>query len=187
MAEATRDLTFQATYTVRRHRRSLIVGAGLCAAFLLAAIAIPVGLPDTSTGDARSSLGGEPVALAPTEDLSVFASSTRWGGLSFDGLKKQRLAAAAGRDADAGRRDSLGFVGTTATSEERVVLLSLPGGGVARIPAGGALPDGRTVSEATDTTATLSDGAGAAKELELFPRPASAAEGTTEQEPIVER
>ena len=170
MAEATRDLTIQATDALRRHRRSLRVGASLCAAFLLAALAIPVGLPDAGTGDARGRLGGEPLILAPAEDLSAFASSTRWGGLTFEELEAQRRAAEAGQTADAARRDRTGFVGTTATPDDRVVLLTLPGGEVARVPAGGTLPDGRKVSDITDTTTTLSDTAGD-EELELFPRP----------------
>ena len=187
MAETNPALADQITGALQRHRRSLAAGTGACAAILITALAIPVGLPDTTTGDARGRLGGEPVALAPMEDLSAFVGSNRWGGLTFEELEAQRRAAETGSDSDAARRDRTGFVGTTATSGERVVLLSLPGGEVARIPAGGALPDGRTVSDATDTTATLSDGASAAEELELFPRPASPAEGSTGRQGPVER
>ena len=61
-------------------------------------------------------------------------------------------------------------MGTTATPDDRVVLLTLPGGEIARVPAGGTLPDGRKVSDITDTTTTLSDTA-SDEELELFPSP----------------
>lgn len=170
MAEATRALAVQLTNALPGYRRPLAAGVGTCSAILIAALAIPVGLPDADVGKPGSRLGGEPLTLAPAEDLSAFAGSIRWGGLTFDELERQRLAAEAGGNADAARRDRTGFVGTTATPDDRVVLLMLPSGEVARVPAGGALPDGRKVSDITDTTTTLSD-TGGDEELELFPRP----------------
>ena len=172
MAEPTSDPTgakAQLTDALRRHRGLLTGALGICAAALIGALAIPVGLPDAATANARGILG-DSLAVAPAEDLSAFAHSDRWGGLTYEELEAQRRAAEAGANADAANRDRMGFVGTTATPDDRVVLLTLPGGEVARIPAGGTLPDGRKVSDVTDTTAILSD-PGGEEELELFPRP----------------
>lgn len=156
---------------VRRNRRPLIAALGVCAAVLVAALVTPVGLPDGDDPTTRGSLAGPSTALAPAEDLAAFATSRRWGGDTLAELEARRRAAEARANPDAGHRDRMGFVGTTATEGDRVVLLTLPGGEVARIPAGGALPDGRTVSEATDTTAKLADSASGEEELELFPGP----------------
>ena len=90
MAEATEALTAQVSNALHRHRRSLAAGVGMCAAILIAALVIPVGLPDASSGDARGRLGGEPLILAPAEDLSAFVSSSRWGGLTFEELEARR-------------------------------------------------------------------------------------------------
>ena len=95
-------------------------------------------------------------------------TSRRWG-VSFAEMEAERRARENATGAAGARRDRVGFVGTTATADDRVVLLTLPGGGIARVPAGGALPDGRTLSSVTDTTATLSGSED--EELELFPRP----------------
>ncbi len=175
----------QVADALRRHRGPVAAGLGICAASLIGALAIPVGRPDAVTQDARGRLGGETVAVAPAEDLSAFASSDRWGGLTYEELEAQRRAAAAGANAAAANRDRMGFVGTTATPGDRVVLLTLPDGRVARVPAGGTLPDGRTLSDVTDTTATLSDTVGD-EELELFPRPPTEADGTVETAPEAE-
>lgn len=183
MAEGTPNPPNRATQlrdALNRHRRPIAAGLGLCAATLVGALVIPVGLPDVAKQDARGRLGGDSVAIAPEEDLSAFASTDRWGGLTYAELEAQRRAAEAGANADAARRDRIGFVGTTTTLDDQVVLLTLPGGEVARILAGGTLPDGRRVSDVTDTTATLSDTERADEELELFPRPPADNEGTME-------
>lgn len=161
---------------MRRNRRPLTAGLGVCAVALVAALAIPVGLPDAGDPNARSSLAGQPTALAPAENLAAFAASRRWGGDTWAELEARRRAAEANANADAARRDRMGFVGTSASPDDRVVLLTLPGGEVRRVPAGGTLPDGRTVSDVGDTSATLSDAASADEELELFPRPPTEAE-----------
>ncbi len=165
---------------LRRHRRPLGAGVGLCVAALVAALAIPVGIPDAAARDARGRLGGDRVSVAPKEDLSAFAGTERWGGLTFDELEARRRAAEGDATTDAARRDRMGFVGTTATRDDRVVLLTLPGGEVRRVPVGGALPDGRTVSDVTDTTATLSDAVRGGEELQLFPRPPAPPEDAVE-------
>ncbi len=159
---------------LRSNRKPLTAAVGVCVAALVAALAIPVDLPDAGGTDTRDSLGSQPVKLAPAEDLAAFAASRRWGGDAFEDLEARRRAAEADSDADAARRDRMGFVGSTATPGDRVVLLTLPGGEVARIRAGGELPDGRKVSSATGTTATLSGRPGEQEELQLFPRDASA-------------
>ncbi len=168
---------------LRRNRRPLTGALGVCAAVLAAALAIPVGLPDAGDPNTRGSLAGQPTTLAPAEDLATFAASRRWGGDTFAELDALRRAAEANANADAARRDRMGFVGTSATPDDRVVLLTLPGGEVRRVPAGGTLPDGRTVSDVTDTTATLSDAGTGDEELELFPRPPASDENPVEPAP----
>ena len=162
---------------LRRNRRSLTAGLVVCAAALVASLAIPVGLPDAGDPSTRGSLAGPFTALAPAEDLSAFAASRRWGGETWAELEARRRAAKANANADAARRDRMGFVGTSATPDDRVVLLTLPGGEVRRVPPGGTLPDGRTVSDIADTTATLTDTGREQEELELFPRSPAEAEG----------
>ena len=153
---------------LHRHRKPLTVGLAVCALALLAALTIPVGLPDTATANTGGRLSGDQVAVAPVEDLTTFRTSRRWG-VSFEETEAARRARELANGTADARRDRMGFVGTTATPDDRVVLLTLPGGGVARIPAGGVLPDGRTLSSVTDTTVTLSGSED--EELELFPRP----------------
>ena len=154
---------------LHRYRKPLTAALAACALALLAALAIPVGLPDAATASTAGRLSGDQVAVAPTEDLTAFMTSRRWG-VSFEESEAARRARENANGEVDTRRDRMGFVGTTATPDDRVVLLTLPGGGIARIPAGGALPDGRTLSSVTDTTAILSD-TGGDEELELFPRP----------------
>ena len=154
---------------LHRYRKPLTVALAACALALLAAVAIPVGLPDAATASTAGRLSGDQVAVAPAEDLAAFLSSRRWG-ISLEEMEAERRARENAKGAADARRDRMGFVGTTATPDDRVVLLTLPDGGVARVPAGGALPDGRTLSDVTDTTAILSD-TGGDEELELFPRP----------------
>ena len=173
MAESTpisSAATARVMGVVGKHRRLVAAGVGLCAATLVAALAIPVGLPGATAGDGGGPLGGASVAAAPAEDLSAFSGTERWGGLTYAELEAQRRAAAAGADAEAARRDRMGFLGTTAVPGDRVVLLTLPGGEVARVPAGGTLPDGRTVSAADGSRLTLSASPGDEEEIELFPR-----------------
>ena len=177
---ATTGETAPIADAMRRNRRPLTAALGFCAAALVAALTIPVGLPDASDPNARGSLAGTSTALAPAEDLAAFAASRRWGGDTFAELDALRRAAEANANADAARRDRMGFVGTSATPDDRVVLLTLPGGEVRRVPAGGTLPDGRTVSDLTDTTATLSDTGTGDEELELFPRPPGSEENPFE-------
>ena len=162
--------TALAAGALRRHRRSLTAALVACGAVLVAALAIPVGLPDAGDPSTRGTLSGPSTTLAPAEDLAAFAASRRWGGDTFAELDALRRDANANANADAARRDRMGFVGTSATPDDRVVLLTLPGGEVRRVSAGGTLPDGRTVSDVTDTTATLSDTGRDTEELELFPR-----------------
>ncbi len=170
-----------AARVLRRHRKPL---AGAFVIFLVAvaaALAIPVSLPDAGRADVGGRLGADPVALALVEDLDAFLASRRWGVSLAEVEAKRRAAenAAAGGDP---ARDRVVFVGTSATPDDRVVLLTLPGGGVARVPAGGALPDGRTLSSATDTTATVSGVGRRDEELELFPKPSLASGETVEPE-----
>ena len=158
---------------LHRYRKPLTVAVAVCALALLAALTIPVGLPDAATASTAGRLSGDQLAVAPVEDLTAFMTSRRWG-VSFEETEAARRARELANGATDTRRDRMGFVGTTATPDDRVVLLTLPGGGIARVPAGGALPDGRTLSTVTDTTVTFSDGGSEDEELELFPRPAQA-------------
>ncbi len=153
---------------LHRYRKPLTVALAACALALLAALAIPIGLPDAATASTAGRLSGDQVGVAPAEDLTAFMTSRRWG-VSFAEMEAERRARENATGAAGARRDRVGFVGTTATADDRVVLLTLPGGGIARVPAGGALPDGRTLSSVTDTTVTLSGSED--EELELFPRP----------------
>ena len=184
MAEPTptaASATAPVTDALRRNRRPLTAAFGVCVAALVAAVTIPVGLPVAGDPNTRGSLAGPSTALAPAEDLTAFAASRRWGGETWAELEARRRAAEADADADAARRDRMGLVGTSATPDDRVVLLTLPGGEVRRVSAGGTLPDGRTVSDVTDTTATLADTGRDDEALELFPRPPAEPEGTAGQ------
>ena len=162
---------------LRRHRRPLSTALGLCAATLVAALAIPVRTPDAAGPDARGTLGGAPITLAAAEDLAAFNASRRWGGETIDDFEARRRAEQDAANSHATRRDRMGFVGTSATPDDRIVLLTLPGGEVRRIPAGSRLPDGRTVSDVTDTTATLSDTVSGDVQMQLFPRPLAETDG----------
>ncbi|MYE83408.1 MAG: hypothetical protein F4X36_16530 [Gammaproteobacteria bacterium] len=183
---ASNSAIASAADAARRNRKPLTAAIGACAAVLVAALAIPVTPPDAGDPSTRGSLAGEPTTVAPAEDLAAFAASRRWGGDTFDELEARRRAAQADADADVARRDRMGFIGTTATPDDRVVLLTLPGGEVARVPPGGTLPDGRTVSAADGTTLTLSASPGDDEEIELFPRIIEAAPSAPEEsEPVV--
>ena len=172
---------------LHRNRRRLSAAVVVCAAALVAALAIPVSLPDAGDPSNRRSLARQTTTLAPAQDLAAFAASRRWGGDTWAELEARRRAGEANANVDAARRDRMGFVGTSATPDDRVVLLTLPGGEVRRIPAGGTLPDGRKVSDVTGTTATLSGRSSGDQRLELFPRLPADAEGSVGSTPEADR
>ena len=69
---------------------------GGLAVVVLAALLIPVGLPDAGTaGRLDPVLDPEPVQVAETEDLSAFLAGQRWGIVLQDIIDEEAAAAAA--------------------------------------------------------------------------------------------
>ena len=149
-------------------------GGGLlaCLAAVLAALAMPVSLPDGSgTADSLNLLPEEMAASAP-EDLGAFLDSRRWGA-----SLREILEAEAERAREAEQPQSainpvlakMGFVGLIVTRGESAVLLEAPEGGVARFASGDTLPDGRTLVSVTDNSLTLKGEDSSEEVLTLFP------------------
>ena len=150
-------------------------GGGLlaCLAAVLAALAMPVSLPDgNGTADSLNALP-EDMAAPATEDLGAFLDSRRWGA-----SLREILEAEAERAREAEQPQSainpvlakMGFVGLIVTRGESAVLLEAPEGGVARYTPGDTLPDGRTLVSVTDNSLTLKGEDTPEEVLTLFPR-----------------
>ena len=142
-----------------------------CCATVLAALAVPVHLPE---GDARSDPAdipppGDAVDAAP-EDLRSFLVNRRWG----DSLQDLLDAAAAQPEPEEPLVNpvlaKMGFVGLIVTGDRSAVLLELPQGAVARVVPGQKLPDGHTLVSVTDNSLTLEGDNQHEEVLTLFPR-----------------
>ena len=143
---------------------AVAIGAAILAT-VLAAFAIPPGMPgDDAATDRPGGFSGELPAAVP-EDLSAFVSSDRWG-ISLEELLE---AAAAENLARRGLNPDLrrmGFLGLMEAGDATAVLLADPdldGGGIIQLAPGDTLPDGRVLTSVTDNSITLTsspEGAG---------------------------
>ena len=143
-----------------------------CLAAALAALTIPVHLPQGSGNtDSLSALPADTAASAP-EDLGVFLDSRRWGASLREILEAEAEKARQAERSAASVNPILakmGFVGLIVTRGESAVLLVAPEGGVARFAPGDTLPDGRTLVSVTDNSLTLKGEDSPEEMLTLFP------------------
>ena len=151
-------------------------GAALlaCLVAVLAALAMPVSLPEAGRNtDSLSALPGDTVESAP-EDLGAFLDSRRWGASLREILEaeKAKRAEEAGQSVSAinPALAKMGFVGLIVTRGRSEVLLEAPEGGVARFAPGDTLPDGRILLTVTDNSLTLKEEDSPEEVLTLFPR-----------------
>ena len=146
-----------------------------CLAAVLAALALPVPLPQGGRAtDVLSALPEDTAESAP-EDLGVFLDSRRWGASLREILEaeaeKARQAEAAGQPKPAinPALAKMGFIGLIVSGGRSEVLLEAPEGGVARFAPGDTLPDGRTLVTVTDNSLTLKGEDASEEVLTLFP------------------
>ena len=159
-----------------RYRVALAVSAVALAIVLIAALAVPVGMPDAAASGARDqALSASPVEAARAEDLSAFLAGSRWGVVLQDIIDEEAAAAAAAARAAleiemTRELAEIGFVGLMLELSEYAVLLVMPDGKIARLAGGDTLPDGRTLVSVTGNSLTLEGSEGQQDELPLFPR-----------------
>ena len=147
-----------------------------CLGAVLAALAMPVSLPEGSgAADTLSALPEHAAESAP-EDLGVFLESRRWGASLREILEAEAERARQAREAEQPRPAvnpvlaEIGFVGLIVTGGRSEVLLMAPEGGVARYAPGEALPDGRSLVSVTGNSLTLKGDDSPEEVLLLFPR-----------------
>ena len=144
-----------------------------CLAAVLAALTMPVHLPEGSTDTESSSALPEDTAESAPEDLGAFLDSRRWGASLREILEaeaaKARQAERPGPTINPALA-KMGFVGLIVTQGQSAVLLESPEGGVARFAPGDTLPDGRTLVSVTDNSLTLKGDDRPEEVLTLFPR-----------------
>lgn len=163
-----------------RYRVPLTVAAAAFAVVLIAALAIPVSLPDAGTSGGRDPvLSAAPAKEAEAENLSAFLAGSRWGVTLQDILDEEaaRAAAKAAAEEQAALEilmtqelAEIGFVGLMVERAEYAVLLVMPDGKIARLGGGDTLPDGRTLVSVTGNSLTLEGSGGQRDVLPLFPR-----------------
>ena len=167
-------------------------GGGLlaCLAAVLAALAMPVPLPDGSaTADSSSALPEDLAESAP-EDLGAFLDSRRWGASLREILEAEAERARQAREAAQPQSAinpvlaRMGFVGLIVTTGRSEVLLGAPDGDVARFAPGDTLPDGRTLVTVTDNSLTLKGEDSSEEVLTLFPRVQSEPIGGDHRPPV---
>ena len=158
-----------------------------CLVAVVAALAIPVSLPEGgSATDSLSALPEHGPGSAP-EDLGAFLDSRRWGASLREILEAEAERA---REAEQPQPAinpvlaEMGFVGLIVTGGGSEVLLKAPAGGVTRYTPGETLPDGRTLVSVTDNSLTLKGDDTPEEVLTLFPRirpePAAGGDGSPE-------
>ena len=160
------------------HRQPLMA-ALLAIAAALAALLLPVRLPDEAArGDGRGALP-PPMERAPAEDLGAFSAGRRWGISLQDIIDQDKEEAKEEAKASSGAMEQveitpplaeIGFVGLMREGEKHAVLLVLPDGRIARLAGGEALPDGRILASVAGHSLTLVADDGQKEVLALFPR-----------------
>ena len=164
----------------QRHRRPLLGGVAAIAVTAALAAALPVEVAAGAATAARNPLAAPPPPLAGEESLTAFLASRRWGVslAEADAARAADRAAQLEQAAGAAALRRIGFVGVSGAARvgadgvsewsERVVLLALPDGGIARLAAGDSLPDGRRLVAIAANALTLAT-AGREETLRLFP------------------
>ena len=142
-------------------------------AAVLAALQMPVHLPEAATATDPSDLLPEEVAEAVPEDLDAFLASRRWG-VSLNELREASAAPVEPSEPEERSVNpilvEMGYVGLIAANGQSAVLLASPEGGVLRMEPGDLLPDGRTLVAVDDNSLTLKGEGQPAEVLTLFPR-----------------
>ena len=154
-----------------RYRAPLTVAAGAFALVLIAALATPVGLPETGALSGRDpALDRSPVEAAEAEDLGAFLASRRWG-VALQDIIDEAAAARLAQEIEMTRElAEIGFVGLMVEPTEYAVLLVMADGKISRLAGGDTLPDGRTLVSVTGNSLTLEGSEGQQDVLPLFPR-----------------
>lgn len=154
----------------------LALALAALAVVVVAALSVPVGLPDERVGGGGGpALMASPPDLLQEEDLSALLASDRWGVSLQEIIDRHaaELAAAALAAADIEMTRELaeiGFVGLMLEPEAYAVLLVMPNGKISRLTGGDTLPDGRTLVSVTGNSLTLEGSDGQRDLLPLFPR-----------------
>ena len=168
-----------------RHRRSLAVAAGLLAATIAMAMAIPVNTGAGASPESTQNVSdGALAAAVAREDLDAFLDSKRWGA----SLRESRASAQSFEtgntqgESDAG--DTLAaahFVGFIAAEDRRSAFLALADGNLLRLALNATLDDGRVVAAIADDAVTLRSASGDEEVLALFPLDPSPTRGAYER------
>ena len=159
-----------------QYRITLTAAAGGFAIVLIAALAVPVSLPEAGASAGRhAALHTSPVEAAEAEDLSAFLAGDRWGVALQDIIDEEAAVAAAAAQAAleiemTRELAEIGFVGLMVEPQEHAVLLVMPDGKISRLAGGDTLPDGRTLVSVTGNSLTLEGSEGQQDMLSLFPR-----------------
>ena len=152
-----------------------------CLTVVLAALAMPVPLPEGREETGSSSVAPSGTPETAPEDLAAFVASRRWGVSLQEVWEAEAVKSgpAPTRTAEIAEPAEptidptlakMGFVGLIVTKEQSAVLLASPDGGVARFAPGDTLPDGRTLVSVTDDRLTLRGDDLREEVLFLFPR-----------------
>ena len=159
-----------------RQRRWALGALAVLGATALLAVAVPVGTPETAVREGAIDEQTITAAIAE-EDLTAFLDTKRWGR-SLREIQAERAAAA--EDARTNGLNpvlaEMGYVGLIVTKDRSAMLLTLPGGEIARLTLGERTPDGRTLSAISDNTLTLTSSDGSEEVLDLFPQPPAGTE-----------
>lgn len=163
-----------------RHRRSLALAAGLLAATIAMAMAIPVNIGAGASPEATQDVSDGALAAVAREDLGAFLDSKRWGASlresranaqSFETGNTQGASDAAAAPATAH------FVGFIAAEDRRSAFLALADGNLVRLALDATLADGRVVAAIADDAVTLRSASGDEEVLALFPSDPSPTRG----------
>ena len=150
-------------------------GAALaCFTAAVAALAMPVHLPDASEETDPSSVLPEGAVEVVPEALDGFLAIRRWEPEAAQEVPEAVVVNEAPAKPVEPSIDAalakMGFVGLIVTREHSAVLLESPEGRIARFAPGDRLPDGRTLVSVTDNSLTLGGGDLPEEVLTLFPR-----------------
>ena len=144
-----------------------------CCMTVLAALAMPVRVPEEGAVAPSSELLPGDLVELEREDLGAFFEIRRWSVLPETSPDLPAPPAAPERQPALSVNPVLlemGYVGLISARGRHAVLLALPGGKVVRMLPGDTLPDGRILVSVTDNSLTLRAEGRAEEVLTLFPR-----------------